>query len=171
MRKYLLNLLLPLLAFSLSGTYVSAQTKTFTDANAEYTFEIPSDAWKIVAKPSALNPNVEMVYIDRQDGYLEIKKSVGSEEEQLTDFITREQDQRLQFQPGYVAGKDEAFAGNLKGKVFNYEFVRSGPEYERSHLFSQIRAENNLSSSLYRPARQAARDQKRDRSDRPHFPG
>ena len=126
MRKYLLNLLLPVLAFSLGGTYVSAQVKTFTDSNAEYTFEIPSDAWKIVAKPTALSPNVEMVYIDRQDGYLEVKKNVSSEEEELLDVITREQDQRLQFLPGYVAGKDEAFAGNLKGKVFNYEFVRSG---------------------------------------------
>jgi hypothetical protein len=126
MRKYLLNLLLPVLCLSLGGTYISAQTKTFSDSNTEYTFEIPSDAWKIVAKPSALNPNVEMVYIDRQDGYLEVKKSVGSEEDQLTDIITREQDQRLQFQPGYVAGKDEVFAGILKGKVFNYEFVRSG---------------------------------------------
>ena len=126
MHKYLINLLLFLLAFGVCGSYVSAQGKTFSDPNVEYTFEIPGELWKIVAKPSSLNPNVEMVYGDRQDGYLEVRKTVGSEEEMLSDVITREQDQKLQFLPGYVAGKEEVFAGNLKGKVFNYEFVRSG---------------------------------------------
>jgi hypothetical protein len=110
----------------IGGSYVSAQNKTFSDANVEYSFEIPSDTWKIVAKPSNLNPNVEMVYGDRQDGYLEIRKTVSDEEEMLSDVVNREQDQKLQFLPGYVAGKDEVFAGNLKGKVFNYEFTRSG---------------------------------------------
>ncbi len=84
------------------------------------------DLWKIVVKPSNLSPNVEMVYGDRQDGLLEVRKIVTNEEEMLSDVITREQDQKLQFLPGYVAGKEENFAGNLKGKVFNYEFVRSG---------------------------------------------
>jgi hypothetical protein len=126
MRKYLLNLLLFVLASGLGGAYVFAQGKTFSDPNAEYSFEIPGDSWKIVVKPSALNSSVEMVYVDRQDGYLEVRKMQGSEEEMLSDVITREQDQKLQFLPGYVAGKEEAFAGNLKGRVFNYEFVRSG---------------------------------------------
>ena len=38
----------------------------------------------------------------------------------------RDEDQKLQFLPGYVAGKEEDFKGSLNGKVFNYEFVRSG---------------------------------------------
>src|SRR5882757_6129062 len=99
MRKCLLNLLLFVLAMGLGGAYVSAQTKTFSDPNVEYSFEIPSDSWKIVVKPSTLNPNVEMVYNDRQDGYLEIRKTVSSEDEMLTDVITREQDTKLQFLP------------------------------------------------------------------------
>jgi hypothetical protein len=119
-------MLLVVLAFGICGSYVSAQTKIFSDANVEYSFEIPGDMWKITAKPSTLNPNVEMVYGDRQDGYLEVRKTISSEEELLNEVITREQDQKLQFLPGYVAGKDEVFAGVLKGKVFNYEFTRSG---------------------------------------------
>ena len=126
MRKYLLNLLLFVLCLGMGGAYASAQTKTFSDPNVEYSFDIPSDSWKIVSKPTSLNPNVEMVYNDRQDGYFEVHKSIGSDDEMLSDAITREQDTKLQFLPGYVGGKEENFAGNFKGKVFNYEFVRSG---------------------------------------------
>lgn len=109
------------------GATVFAQdSKTFSDPNVSYTFEIPEPLWKVVAKPSALIPNVEMVYGDRMDGYLEIRKLVSNEEEAMSDVVTREQDTKLQFLPGFVAGKDENFAGNLKGKIFNYEFVRSG---------------------------------------------
>jgi hypothetical protein len=126
MRKYLLNLLLFVLCLGMGGAYASAQTKTFSDPNVEYSFDIPSEFWKIVSKPTSLNPNVEMVYNDRQEGFFEVRKTVSNEEEMLSDVITREQDTRLQFQTGYVAGKDETFAGNLKGRVFNYEFVKSG---------------------------------------------
>lgn len=127
MRKYILLSLLFVMCLGVGAAAVSAQDKKiFSDPNVDYTFEIPEDLWKIVVKPSNLSPNVEMVYGDRQDGYLEVRKIVTNEEEMLSDVITREQDQKLQFLPGYVAGKEENFAGNLKGKVFNYEFVRSG---------------------------------------------
>ena len=33
---------------------------------------------------------------------------------------------KLQFLPGYVAGKEENFSGALRGGVFNYEFLRIG---------------------------------------------
>ena len=38
----------------------------------------------------------------------------------------RDSEQSLQFQPGYVAGKQEEFKGSLGGKVFNYEYINSG---------------------------------------------
>lgn len=104
---------------------ISAQTKTFSDPALNYTFEIPEDTWKVVARPPAAQ-NVEMVYGDRADGYFEVRTIPTTEEEVLADVITRDQDQKLQFLIGYVAGKDENFSGNLKGKVFNYEFVKSG---------------------------------------------
>jgi hypothetical protein len=40
--------------------------------------------------------------------------------------MIREEEQKLQFVPGYVAGREENFKGAFSGKVFNYEFVRSG---------------------------------------------
>jgi len=126
MRKYLLLSLLFVMCLALGSSASAQDKKVFSDPNVDYTFEIPEELWKIVVKPSNLSPNVEMVYGDRQDGYLEVRKIVGNEEEMISDVITREQDQKLQFLPGFVAGKEETFAGNLKGRVFNYEFVRSG---------------------------------------------
>lgn len=102
-----------------------AQTETFTDANVEYTFDLPETTWKQSAKPSVTSPNVEYVYGDRSNGHFEIRKVAVKSGDLMADIIRSEGD-RLQFQPGYVAGKEENFSGALNGKIFNYEFVRSG---------------------------------------------
>src|ERR1700712_1795030 len=102
-----------------------AQTDTFSDPNAEYTFVVPDPQWKMTVKPTAISPNVEYVFKDRQDGHLEIRKINPKPGDLMTEIIRDEED-KLQFLPGYVAGKEEQFAGNLKGTVFNYEFVRAG---------------------------------------------
>ncbi|CAN5162112.1 hypothetical protein BH24ACI2_BH24ACI2_06940 [soil metagenome] len=113
----LIGLLLTVSAF--------AQSETFSDANVEYTFDLPEAGWKMTFKPSPTIPNVEYVYGDRADGHLEIRKLSVKSGELLSDII-RDEEQKLQFLPGYVAGKEEDFRGSLSGKVFNYEFVRSG---------------------------------------------
>jgi len=102
-----------------------AQTQTFSDASVEYTFDLPEAAWKQTVKPSTTSPNVEYVYKDRADGHLEVRKLAIKAGDKLSDTVITEE-QRLQFLPGYVAGKDENFSGALDGKIFNYEFIRSG---------------------------------------------
>ena len=102
-----------------------AQSQKFTDANAEYTFDVPQANWKMTVKPSPISPNVEYVYNERQSGHFEIRKLALKSGVALTDLI-RDEEQKLQFLPGYVAGKEEIFKGNLDGKIFNYEFVRAG---------------------------------------------
>lgn len=102
------------------------QNVVFNDLNAAYTFELPEAAWKQTVKPTAGSASVEYVYGDRRDGHLEIRKITIAAGELLSDVILREQEQKLQFLPGYVAGKEENFSGALKGKVFNFEYVRSG---------------------------------------------
>lgn len=109
-----------LLAFS-----AFAQTETFSDANVEYTFDLPETTWKMTAKPSMTSPNVEYVYGDRQDGYLAIRKAALKSGATISDLINDEE-AGLRFADGYVAGKQEDFKGTFSGKVFNYEFVRSG---------------------------------------------
>lgn len=101
-----------------------AQTQTFSDTNVNYTFDLPSVSWKMTVKPSPISPNVEYVYVDKADGHMDIRKITIKKDELLSDTIETEE-ARLQFQPGYVRGKEEMFEGKLKGKVFNYEFVRS----------------------------------------------
>ena len=116
---------LPLAICLLLAVSAFAQTETFSDTNVEYTFDLPEATWKQSLKPSATSPNVEYVYGDRSNGHFEIRKVTLKDGDTITDAIANEE-QRLQFQPGYVAGKEENFSGNYGGKVFNYEFVRSG---------------------------------------------
>lgn len=102
-----------------------AQTETFSDTNVDYTFELPEATWKLTAKPSTTSPNVEYVYGDRSNGRLEVRRIAIKADDLLSDIIETEE-QRLQFQTGYVAGKEENFSGSLDGKIFNYEYVNSG---------------------------------------------
>lgn len=111
-----------------------AQTETFSDPNVEYTFNLPDAAWKMTVKPSAMSPNVEYVYNDRKDGHLEIRKLSVKPGELLSDTI-REEEVKLQFLPGYVAGKEENFQGAVGGRVFNFEYVRSGREMSGRYYF------------------------------------
>lgn len=101
-----------------------AQTQSFSDANAGYRFDLPETNWKMTAKPSALSPNVEYVFGDRRDGHLEVRRLALKSGDTLLDLI-RDEEQKLHFLKGYVAGKEEPFAGKLRGTVFNYEYVSS----------------------------------------------
>ena len=104
---------------------VSAQTTRFSDPDVDYGFDIPDERWKITIKPSATSPNVEYVFVDRNDGHLEVRRLNVAKDAILGDII-RDEEQKLQFLPGYVAGRDENFAGRLRGAIFNFEFVRGG---------------------------------------------
>ena len=127
---------LSLLAAAVFFTAMSAiaQDEVFSDPNVDYTFVLPDAKWKMAAKPSATSPNVEYVYGDRRDGHLEIRKITVPKDTILTDVI-RDDEQKRQFLPGYVAGKEENFAGKLKGAIFNFEFVRAGSNMGGRYYF------------------------------------
>jgi hypothetical protein len=103
-----------------------AQTEVFSDVNCEYTFDLPDAAWKIVTKPTVTSPNVEYAYGDRFAGNLEVRKVSIKTGEVVSDVILRETEQKLQFILGFVNGKEMDFSGKLKGRVFNFEFVKAG---------------------------------------------
>jgi len=103
-----------------------AQDQVFSDPAVEYSFHIPDPAWKASVRPSSTNPNVEYVYGDRRDGHLIVRKLTVAPGAMITDVIQSEAQEKLQFLPGYVAGKEENFAGILKGSAFNYEYVQTG---------------------------------------------
>lgn len=109
----------------IAGVSAYGQFGTFSDPNADYTFDLPDEKWKMTVKPSATKPNVEYVFADRNDGHLEVRKLNVAKGSILADII-RDEELKLQFLPGYVAGRDENFSGHLRGSVFNFEFVRAG---------------------------------------------
>lgn len=101
------------------------QDETFTDPNADYTFKLPDAKWKMTVRPSATSPNVEYVFGDRLNGHLEIRRLTVQKTELLTDLIHNTEEQKLQFLPGFIAGKDENFKGRLPGIVFNFDYVKA----------------------------------------------
>jgi hypothetical protein len=119
------------------GFSAFAQNNVFSDDSVDYSFDLPEATWKQTVKPSTTSPNVEYVYGDRANGHLEVRRVALKSGEMLSDTIKSEE-QRLQFQPGYVAGKEEEFKGALAGKVFNYEFVRSGRNMSGRFYFLQV---------------------------------
>lgn len=125
MKKLTLSIIFVLTAVVFAGGSVSAQTAAFSNSDVEYVFELPDQRWKMTVKPSATTPNVEYVYGDRTDGHLEVRRLSLPPRGIVSDVI-RDEEQKLQFLPGYVAGKEEQFGGFLNGAIFNFEFVRAG---------------------------------------------
>lgn len=124
MNKHRLIVLFALIAgFIMPG--ISSAQSSFSNPDVDYVFELPDDRWKQTVKPSATTPNVEYVFTDRTDGHLEVRRLSLPERGVVSDLI-KEEEQKLQFLQGYVAGKEEPFAGFLRGKAFNFEFVRNG---------------------------------------------
>ena len=109
-----------------------AQTNSFSDPSVEYSFEIPNAKWKQVGSTSS--GNVELVYSDRNDGHLEVRKVASPRNTPMADVI-KDQEDKLQFRPGYVTGKQENFNGKLQGSVFNFEFVKSGRAMSGRYYF------------------------------------
>jgi hypothetical protein len=110
----------------LSSLAAFAQGETFSDPNVDYIFDLPDAKWKMTAKPSATNPNVGYVFVDRNEGSLEVRKLTIAKDTLLTDVIHQDEEKKLQFRQGFVAGREENFSGKLRGSIFNFEYVAAG---------------------------------------------
>ncbi len=125
MKNYRPTIFFAFIALLAFAGLAGAQVNSFANADVEYVFELPDERWKMTVKPSATTPNVEYVFGDRTDGHLEVRRASLAPRAPISDLI-REEEQKLQFLPGYVAGKEEQFGGHLNGAAFNFEFVRAG---------------------------------------------
>ena len=125
MKNYRYSILFALFAGIILAATAQAQGDGFNSPDVDYEFDVPDQRWKLTVKPSATTPNVEYVYGDRTDGHLEVRRLALPSKAIVSDVI-KEEEQKLQFMPGYVAGKEEQFGGFLNGLVFNFEFVRAG---------------------------------------------
>lgn len=114
---------LALLALAASA---SAQ-EGYTSESEGYTVELPSQTWKAVPRADGVHEHTDFVNGERADGYLRIRKEVVDGGVDLKDFARGQQDTKLRFLPGFVAsGKEENFAGRLRGIVTGYEYTSAG---------------------------------------------
>jgi hypothetical protein len=98
----------------------------YANDKVDYSFEIPSPTWKVIAEPDAAHEHTEFVFGDRLDGHLQIRKEVVDAGTKPTELATRDQDLKLRFLPGFIEGQQEPFNGRLDGVTMSYEFVRAG---------------------------------------------
>jgi hypothetical protein len=120
--RHLTTALFVILFSSVVGTAQVA----FTNEKVEYTLDLPSQAWKMIAEPDAAHEHLEFVYGDRLQGYLRIRKEVVDAGTTPAELARRENDQKLRFLPGFVEGKEERFAGRLSGVTSSYEYTHTG---------------------------------------------
>jgi hypothetical protein len=113
--------------FLLSASYstTSAQ-EVYTSDKVDYSLELPSPTWHVIAEPDPAHEHAEFVYGDRLEGYLQIRKEVVDAGTTPSELARRDQDQKLRFVPGFVEGKEETFSGHLSGVTISYEFVKTG---------------------------------------------
>lgn len=131
------NILSVLLAAAVIGSFAAgagAQT-IFSDPHAEYTFSIPDTPWKMTSKPSATSPSVEYVYGDRGDGLFEVRRVTVARDRVLTDLIHQDEEVKLGFRPGFIAGREENFSGKIRGAVYNFEYVAAGKAMAGRYYF------------------------------------
>jgi hypothetical protein len=98
----------------------------YAHEKVEYTFELPSATWRAILEPDATHDHPELVYGDRLDGYLTIRKETVDAGTTPADVAQRDQDLTLRYLPGFVQGKQDPFNGRLDGVTMSYEFVRAG---------------------------------------------
>ena len=113
---------------------IAAQDDVFSHPDVVYSFSIPDTRWRMTSKPSATSPNVEYVFGERRDGHLEVRKLTVPKDTILIDVI-QDEETKQQFLKGFVAGKEENFAGRLRGTVFNFEYVQDGRNMTGRHYF------------------------------------
>jgi hypothetical protein len=98
----------------------------YTSDKVDYSFDLPSSTWRVIAEPDAAHEHTEFVYGDRLEGYLQIRKEVVEAGTTASALARRDLDQKLSFLPGFVEGKEDPFNGRLNGVTVSYEFVKTG---------------------------------------------
>lgn len=124
--RRLISLLTGVCLLALCALAAQAQTQIYDDAHADYTFELPSPTWRAIERDDSAHAHTEFVYGDRSDGYLRIRKEVVDDNMTAAQLSRRDHDLKLRFLAAYVEGKEEPFAGRLRGVTSSYEFTVSG---------------------------------------------
>jgi len=109
-----------------AGVSIVAGQTPYTNEHIDYVLELPSAQWRVISEPDAAHEHAEFVNGDRLDGHLQIRKEVIDANMTPSDLARRDLDQKLQFLPGFVEGREEKFSGRLSGVTVSYEFIKTG---------------------------------------------
>jgi hypothetical protein len=127
MRRLTISLAASILfALAAFATAPAQQSQTFSDEKVNYTLELPSATWRVVARPDDVSQRAEFIYGDRMDGYLQVHKEMVEADVTPSDLASSDKDAKLRFKPGYIDGKQENFSGHLSGVTLSYEYTYSG---------------------------------------------
>ena len=96
-----------------------------TSETKDYALELPTETWRAVPR-DGVHQTTEFVNGDRTDGFLRVRREEVAAKTELREYARAESETKLRFQPGFVGGKDETFAGRLRGVVSNYEYTSAG---------------------------------------------
>lgn len=112
-----------------SCVLVAGQTRQFTRDDLEYGLELPSPAWRVVARLD-VHDHQDFIHSDgASSGYLRLGKIFAEQPTTTSELFYREEKLRLQYLPGYVVcGECDGvqFQGRLSGATFSYEYVTGG---------------------------------------------
>ncbi|HKO97601.1 MAG TPA: hypothetical protein VJU86_11450 [Pyrinomonadaceae bacterium] len=135
------KILLALLALFVLGVGAIAQNKTFTRDGLEYAIDLPSPQWRAAVRVD-VHQHFEFINgDDSTNGYLRLRKKFVGMGTEADSIFAADEKWELQKLPGYVvcsAGKGVDFTGNLRGKVFSYEFVDGGSAMDGRIYYLQV---------------------------------
>ena len=119
------KLILSCIALFLTVSAVKAQQE-FTSDKLDYTIELPTATWKPISVSTPVREDYEYINGDRLEGFLNIRKQVVDGNTSPSDLARQDQETKLHYLPGFVAGKEERFMGRLNGVTISYEFTHTG---------------------------------------------
>ena len=89
-------------------------------------------------RSDSVHEHVEFIYQDRSDALLRIRKEVVGEGAKPSDLAERDREHKWRYQPGFVEGKTDNFAGRLSGIAAAYEYTAAGKQMTARVYYLQV---------------------------------
>ena len=142
---------------------VGAAQRRFTDETEGYVLELPSTAWRAVARPDGIHTHTDFFYGKAKDVRLRIRLEMVDENTLPEAVAARDEERQLRFLPGFVDNKREQFIGKLNGVKLTYEYVSGGKAVAARVYY--LKANNRMIYVLRFTGTRAQLKQTRDQTD------
>ena len=113
-------------ALALAFTAAAQGPQVYTNEGIDYALELPNARWRTVSRSDSVHEHVEFIYQDRSDALLRVRKEVVADDAKPSGLAERDREHKWRYQPGFIEGKTENFAGRLGGIAAAYEYTGAG---------------------------------------------